>query len=47
MSKNMRWKAYNTKHPEKIKVVEITRVSNKFSHVKKVVQREKKAKEKK
>ena len=46
MSKNKRWKAYNIKHPEKLKVVEVTRVSNKFSHVKKVVQKEKKTKKK-
>ena len=36
MSNSKRWKAYNTKHPEKYQVKDIDCVSNKFSHTKKL-----------
>ena len=36
MSKSKRWKAYNTKHPEKYQLKEIECISNKFHHTKKV-----------
>ena len=36
MGKSKRWKAYNTKHPDKYEVKEITCISNKFSHMKKL-----------
>lgn len=34
--KRKRWKAYSTKHPEKYQIKEFVRVSNKFSHTKKI-----------
>ena len=44
MSKSKHWKGYNIKHPEKVKIVEFQCISNKFSHTKKVRQRETKKK---
>ncbi len=36
MSKSKHWKAYNTKHAEKYEIKEISCVSNKFHHTKKI-----------
>ena len=36
MGKSKRWKAYNTKHPDKYEIKEIACISNKFHHTKKI-----------
>jgi len=36
MSKSNRWKAYGTKHPERMEVKEIPCISTKFHHMKKI-----------
>jgi len=42
MSRSKHWKPYNTKHPERVRIVDFQCISNKFSHTKKVRVRDKK-----